>query len=378
LPRLVNASFTIGAYCLDNNTLDGIPPMPRRIRSLLSTLREEVQHYAAETEAIAGRTNLLALNATIEAARSGEAGRGFSVVAQEVKALAGQARTSAATFRAEVLDRLAQGASIADELVAEVEGARLAELAQSIIQTISRALYDRSIDVRVLASDPHVIEGAAFARTDAAAESRALERLRAMLHYSPYFLNAFVADNDGHVVVSAHANAEVRNINLRNEPQYSNALHAAPGDDWFTDEVWENPYSNNRKVLIYVAPIRREGKVIGVFYLEYDWEAQAAAMLHSVEQASSGAGAIVTVVDDQNRMIASTGRYTFNEVLHIASVATAAGRHVETRDESIIAQAMALPVHGFDGLRLRCVIEQRVPGEREIVAALSNARARAA
>ena len=86
--------------------------MPRRIRSLLSTLREEVQHYAAETEAIAGRTNLLALNATIEAARSGEAGRGFSVVAQEVKALAGQARTSAATFRAEVLDRLAQGMDV--------------------------------------------------------------------------------------------------------------------------------------------------------------------------------------------------------------------------------------------------------------------------
>jgi methyl-accepting chemotaxis protein len=86
----------------------------------LHSTASEIGEVVRMIEEIASQTNLLALNATIEAARAGEAGRGFGVVAGEVKHLAGQ--TAKAT--ADIAARVAAIQSATEQAVQAIQGVR--------------------------------------------------------------------------------------------------------------------------------------------------------------------------------------------------------------------------------------------------------------
>ncbi|MDQ6992810.1 MAG: methyl-accepting chemotaxis protein [Mariprofundus sp.] len=72
------------------------------IMNMLAKEAEEVGSIVGSIADIAGQTNLLALNASIEAARAGDAGKGFSVVASEVKELANQTSNATDQIRQQV------------------------------------------------------------------------------------------------------------------------------------------------------------------------------------------------------------------------------------------------------------------------------------
>ncbi len=286
----------------------------------VATLAEDVQRLTGEKLAgidrLASSTKMLALNALIEAARAGETGAGFAVVAREVGGVADTAKAISEELSGDLAPVLDELRDVGRQLVTEVRGQRLADLALNVVDVMDRNLYERSCDVRWWATDSALVtalEAEPAARPAAAAHASA--RLAVILRSYTVYLDLWLADAEGRVVAHAGAGRGASSFaghDVSAEPWFRAAMATTSGDDYAALDVAHHR-ELNAATATYATAVRaagaEHGRPIGALGVFFDWTTQAQGIVEGVRlDENERATTRVLLLDSEGRVIAASDR----------------------------------------------------------------------
>ena len=280
------------------------------IAGLTAKVRNLANLKVDQIRTITNRMRILALNAMIEAGRAGEAGRGFAIVAQEVRGVSGEVGGVASTLEAELAGDIAALEKLTRLMAEQAQGARLVDLALNAIEIVDRNLYERTCDVRWWATDSAVVDCAATP-TDAAA-AYASRRLGVILGAYTVYLDLWLCGLDGRVVATGRPDRwALAGADVSSEPWFVRAKALATGDDYAVADIARQPLLGGAQVATYAASVREggeaRGRPLGVLAVHFDWEPQARAIVGGVRLTDDErARSRVLLVDADHRVIAAS------------------------------------------------------------------------
>jgi hypothetical protein len=329
--------------------------MPERVARVASEVLELANSQVTAIQAVTDRTHLLSLNARIEAAHAGELGRGFGVVAREVGEVSQEVSRINVEFTSEISSRLTGLTALGDQLVAQVRGTRLADLALNMIDIVDRNLYERSCDVRWWATDAAVVD--VCAHPSEATSHEASRRLGVILDSYTVYLDLWVADLDGRVV--AHGRPDryrhVLGRDVSDQAWFADALATASGEDFAVADISRSPALGDELVATYSTAVRADGDVqgapIGVLGIFFDWDTQAGNVVRQVRLADDErARTRCVILDSRHRVIASSdGSGILSEEISLDTASGTIG-HYEQADGSVVGYALTPGYETYAGM----------------------------
>ena len=334
---------------------------PERVVELASLVSRAAGRKVAQIQSITSSVKMLALNALIEASRAGEHGKGFGVVATEVRAVASQISSVAATLEAELAESANELQVLGQALLENVRGTRLADLCLNAIETIDRNLYERSCDVRWWATDSSVVDCLASSGNGTA--EYASRRLGVILAAYTVYVDLWIIDTNGTVVSCGRPDQypEATGSNVAGERWFAAALRTASGNDYAVGDISKNRLLGDRYVATYSAAVRAggdaHGAVLGVLAIFFDWGTQANAVLNGIRLTDAErARARCLIIDAGYRVIAaSDGRGLLSEVYPLDPKRAKLGHY--TGPGTVVGFALTPGYETYEGLGWFALIE---------------------
>ncbi len=317
----------------------------------------KAEQFNKDLENISTQINMLALNALIEAANSGKAGKGFGVVAEEMKKLALTIHNASNAFTKNVIASLISRAKESRNIDNEINGSRFADLALNLIDIVDRNLYERTCDVRWWATDTAIVD----ALND---KDWAAKRLGVILDSYTVYHDIWLMDTNGQVI----ANGRPESFNLTNhsvaaENWFIQARNTTDGSDYFVGDVHINSKLDSKVAIPYTTAIRENGeengKVIGVIAVFMNWESLADEALASVRlQESERKDVECLILAKSGLIIAPTKHRGF--LRDRINIEIPKGQGYQLMNNKLVAQAETPGYETYEGLGWRVVISKNL------------------